>query len=318
MDTLADRAAARARRVPRLTWVVLATGVLVASTSAILSRYAFPEGLDPLAIPSWRNSGGVHPLALSFWRCFIGAAVLFPLCRRRLRAAPGAAMGASVIAGAFLAVHFATWITSLGLTTIAAAVLLVSTTPIFVAVAARLIFAERLVAAAWTGIVVAFVGTIVVAGGDLSGSNLLGNGLALAGGATAAGYALAGQQARRRLGILEYSVIAYGVAAAVLVVVCVAAGVPLWGYSASGWAALLAVAAGPQILGHTFINFSLKDVGATTVSVAIMAEPIIATALAFALFGEVPSWLVYPGGVLILMGIYLVSALRRPLPVVVE
>lgn len=318
MTAIADRVAARARRVPQLAWVVLATGVLVASTSAILSRYAFPGDADALDIASWHGSGGVHPLALSFWRCAIGAAALLPLSRVRQRRARRAEVRASMVAGMFLAVHFATWITSIALTTVAASVLLVSTTPVFVAIAARILFGERLPPPAWSGIALAFAGTAIVAGGDLSGSNLAGNALALAGGATAAGYALAGQRARRSLGIFEYSVLAYGVAAAALLAVCVAAGVPLGGYSTSRWVALLAVAAGPQILGHTFINFALKDIGATTVSVAIMAEPVVATALAYMLFAEVPSWLVVPGGALILAGIYMVSVLRRPLPVVVE
>ncbi|HVM35679.1 MAG TPA: DMT family transporter [Actinomycetota bacterium] len=318
MIALADRVAARARSLPRFAWVILAVGVLVASTSAILSRYAFPDGLDPLDVAAWRSSGGVHPLALSFWRCAIGAAVLWPLARRRIRRAERTEVRASAIAGIFLALHFATWITSLGLTTVAAAVLLVSTTPVFVAIAARLLFGDRLPVATWVGIAIALAGTAVVAGGDVTGSSFTGNALALAGGATGAGYALGGQRARRRMGIFEYSVLAYGTAAAALLVGCVVAGVPLAGYSARSWIVLLAVAAGPQILGHTFINFALKDIDATTVTVAIMAEPVIATGLALVLFAEVPSWLVFPGGALILGGIYLVSGVRRSLPVVLE
>ncbi|HVL64666.1 MAG TPA: DMT family transporter [Actinomycetota bacterium] len=318
MRSHTERLARRVRRLPRIAWVVLATGVLVASTSAILSRYAFPSGLDPRQIDAWQASRDAHPLALSFWRCAAGAAALLPFCARRLRSASRFEVTTSVTAGAFLAVHFATWISSLTLTSVAAAVLLVSTTPIFVAVTARLLFDERLPRPAWFGIVLALAGTAAVAGGDLGGASAVGNMLALAGGATAAGYALAGERARRTFRILEYSVLTYGTAAVLLLSLCVLLRVPLTGYSASVWLAVAAVTLGPQILGHTFINFALKDIGATVVSVAIMAEPVIATALAYALFAEVPTWLVYPGGALILAGIYLVSTARTRVPLVLE
>ena len=75
---------------------------------------------------------------------------------------------------------------------------------------------------------------------------------------------------------------------------------------------------GPQLLGHTVINLVLSDIDATTVSVTIMAEPVIAIAAAFILFDEVPSWLIYPGGALILLGVYLVSTTRRSIQPILE
>jgi drug/metabolite transporter (DMT)-like permease len=285
------------------SWVLLAVGVLAASVSAILIRYA----------------DDAEPLAISFWRCAAGSALLLPFARRRVRALPRAQARLPLIAGIFLALHFATWITSLELTTVAASVLLVSTTPIFVAVAAWWLFKERQTTTMWIGIGVALAGTTLIAlaqeGGDES---LLGNLLALAGGAAAGGYVLAGRAARRALGILEYAVVTYAVAAVLLVVACAAGSVPLWGYDAETWWAITAIVAGPQLLGHTTINLVLDDIDPTTVSVTIMAEPVIATALAYMLFDEVPSLLVYPGGVAILIGIYMVTVMRRTPAVILE
>ena len=283
-------------------WALLAAGVGVASLSAILVRYA----------------PGAEPLAISFWRCACGAALLAPFAGRRLGTARGSSVRVSAVAGVFLAVHFATWITSLELTTVAASVLLVSTTPIFVALAARGVLSEHLSRSGWTGIALALAGSAGIAAGAGNGGagegSLLGNGLALAGGVTAAGYVLGGRLARRDLGALEYSLIAYAVAAVGLLGACIVARVPLWGYPAGTWWAIAAIVVGPQMLGHTVINLVLSDIDATTVSVAIMAEPVIATALAFVLFSEVPSLAVYPGGALILLGIYLVSVRGRVAP----
>lgn len=291
-----------AERAAWLPWALLSLGVGAASISAILVRYA----------------DAADPLAMSFWRCVAGAAALLPFALPGLRGGGRAALAAPSVAGIFLALHFATWMTSVNLTTVAASVLLVSTTPVFVAVAARAIYKERLPSLGWAGILLATGGAAAVGGGSLGGSSLDGNLLAVAGAATAGGYVMAGQVARRTQGILEYAVVTYAVAGAFLLVVCVVRGVPLAGYPTGTWWAIAGLVAGPQLLGHTVINLVLSDIDATTVSVAIMAEPVIATALAWMLFDEVPTWLLYPGGVAILAGIYMVSSARREPVVIVE
>jgi drug/metabolite transporter (DMT)-like permease len=297
-----DRTVGLAHRASWVPWVLLGLGICAASTSAILIRYA--RDADPLAI--------------SFWRCAVGAAVLAPFARPRLLGLDRGDLKLPAVAGAFLAVHFASWITSLELTTVASSVLLVSASPIFVALAAKIFFHERLPGAGWVGLVLALAGTAIVGGTGFGGSSLDGNGLALLGGATAGGYAMAGQLARRKLGILEYAVVTYSVAAVLLLVACLIGGVELGGYGAQTWWAIAGLIVGPQLLGHTVINLVLSDIDATTVTVAIMGEPIIAISLAFILFDEVPSWTVYPGGIAILAGIYLVSVARKTVAVPVE
>ena len=293
------------RRIDRIesrpawaSWSLLALGVVAASVSAILVLYA----------------SGADALAISFWRCALGALVLVPFARSGLRSMERSAYVVPMVAGVFLAIHFATWIRSVELTTVAASVLLVSTTPIFVALIAWLFFHDRLRGVGWLGIFLALAGTALVARVRLGGTSFEGNLLALAGGVMAAGYVIAGRIARRKLGILEYAVVTYALAAVLLLVVCLAAGVELTGYPSQTWWALAGIVVGPQLLGHTIINLVLRDIDATSVSVAIMAEPVIAITLAFLLFDETPSWLVYPGGAAILAGIYLVSVRsgRRP------
>jgi len=282
----------RAAWVP---WALLFLGTVAASISAILIRYATEA----------------DPLAISFWRCSVGAAVLAPFAWPKLRTTSRSDLVAPAIAGVFLAVHFATWIASLDLTSVASAVLLVSTSPIFIAIAARYLYDERMPGRAWLGIAIALAGTFVVGGNEFGGSSFNGNVLALIGGATAGWYILAGRVARRALGFLEYAVVAYAVSAVLLLLVIVPRGVALTGYDAVTWWALAGLIVGPQLLGHTVINLVLSDIDATTVAVTIMAEPVIAIVLAYLLFDEVPSLLLYPGGVAILIGIYIVSVARR-------
>ena len=285
-----------------IPWAVLIIGTIAASTSAILIRYA--DEADPLAI--------------SFWRCAAGAVVLAPFARRKLRGVDIKKSRPALIAGAFLAIHFATWITSIEMTSVAIAVLLVSTAPIFIAIAARFVTGEHLNSIGWLGIGMAMVGTLIIGGTDFAGSSLWGSVLALIGGATGGWYFLAGQIARRELGILEYAVIAYTTAAVLLLPFCLATDAALWGYEAQTWGAIAALIVGPQLFGHTFINYVLSDIDATTVSVTIMAEPVIAIGLAYLLFDEVPSAIIWPATVFILAGIYMVSTARHEATPIVE
>ncbi|MDQ3987459.1 MAG: DMT family transporter [Actinomycetota bacterium] len=284
----------RSRREARVA-AYLSLGVLAASFSPILLRLA----------------DDAEPLALSFWRCAAGAAILFPFARSRLRSIGRVEFKTCAVSGLFLALHFATWITSLELTTVASSVLLVSTTPIFVALVAPFVVKENLKPTGWAGVGAAFAGTALITGVDFGGASLDGNLLALTGGATAAGYVLAGRLARRSLDILSYAVVTYGVAAVILGIVCVIGRVPVGGYGAGTWWAIVGVIVGPQLLGHTIINLVLSDIDVTTVSVSLMAEPVVATILAAFIFDEIPSLVLYPGAAAIFVGIYLVAASQR-------
>ena len=298
METSVDKGTGQ--RPGWVTWAILAVGIVSVSTSAILIRYASIDG-----------DGDAHPLSISFWRCALGALALVPFARWQKRGTNPATIKLSLMAGFFLALHFASWITSVGLTSVASSVLLVSTTPVFTAIVAWFAFNERLRALGWIGIGLTLVGVGLIGGGDFGGSSGLGNLLALIGGATAGGYLIIGARARRTLGIIEYAVITYTTAGLLLLVVCLFGAVSLSGYGAQTWWAIVGSVIGPQLLGHTLINATLSDIDTTTVAVTIMIEPIIATALAYLLFSEAPSLLIYPGGALILLGIYLVTTVSK-------
>lgn len=297
MEASVDR---RVERPGWVVWAILTVGILGVSVSAILIRYASVDG-----------NGDAHPLSISFWRCALGALALVPFARFKRRGTNPATIRFSVVAGFFLALHFASWITSVGLTSVASSVLLVSTTPVFTAIVGWFAFRERLQMLGWIGIGLTLVGVGLIGGGDFGESSGLGNLLALIGGATAGGYLIVGARARRTLGIVEYAVITYTTAGLLLLVVCLLGDTALWGYGAQTWWAIVGSVIGPQLLGHTLINATLSDIDTTTVAVTIMAEPIIATALAYLVFSEAPTLLIYPGGALILAGIYLATTVSK-------
>jgi len=279
---------------------LLAMGVLAVSFSGVLVRLADAPNLS-----------------IAFYRCAMAAAVLLPLAlarrREELRSLTARQRWLAVLAGVFLAAHFATWIPSLSYTTVAASSVLVTTQPLWVAIFGRVI-GERTPRAAYVGIAIALAGTLVIAGGDLGGSGraIVGDLLALAGALCAAGYVLSGRNLRQRVSVLSYAAIVYTTAALLLGLVMLAGSIPFTGFPPQTWLVFLAITIGPQFLGHTVFNYLLGPLEASVVAIAIMAEPVGATLLAFAILGEVPSWATVAGGVLILAGVYLgISAQAR-------
>jgi drug/metabolite transporter (DMT)-like permease len=250
-------------------------------------------------------------LAIAFYRNAMAAAVLLPLAalRRRdeLLGLSRRRLAVAAMAGALLALHFALWIPSVKLTTIAASVVLVTSSPIFVAAGSRALFGERVAPAAVAGILLGLFGAAVVSGGDVRVSSraVAGDLLALGGAVAVAGYFLAGRRLRPDVSLLTYVGVVYAACALLLLPVCLLSGSRLSGYDGRTWAMLALLAIVPQGIGHTVFNYLLRDVSATVVAVSVMGEPIGSTLLALAFFGEVPPWTAVLGGLLILAGIYL-------------
>jgi len=276
-----------------IVWLIV--GVTAVSTSAILIRAA--------------DDQGVSSLAIAFFRCALASAVLVPLALARHRAALGALSRSRrwllVAGGLALALHFVTWISSLSYTSVAASTVLVQTMPIWVALAGPLT-GERTSRRGWLGIAVAIAGSIVIAtaSGTGGGSNpLLGDALATAGAVFAAIYVLIGRHVRPELSLVPYSASVYAVAALSLALAMLATGTPFAPYSTEVWALFLAMTIGPQFLGHTVINHLLGELRASIVSVALLAEAVGATILAFVVFGERPGIRVVVGGAIVLSGV---------------
>lgn len=291
----------------------LAIGILAVSTASILIRYA---------------QGEAASIVIAAYRLSIAALLLLPLAmlrhRKVLGSLTGQQLGLGGLAGVFLAVHFATWIKSLEYTTVVSSVVLVTTTPLWVAVAAPLTLKEPITRKTALGLALALIGTVLIGLADacqLSGGDLvcpplsdflrqeafLGDFLALAGAWTAAGYVIIGRRLRERLPLVPYIFIVYGMAAVVLIGFVLVSGSPASGFSTETylWLALLAIF--PQLIGHSTFNWALGYLPASFVAITLLGEPIGSSLLAFALLGEVPGAGVAIGGVLILSGIIIAA-----------
>jgi drug/metabolite transporter (DMT)-like permease len=270
---------------------LLTVGVIAVSFSSVLVRLA-----------------DAPALAVAFYRCFMAAVVLLPLAfvrhRDELRGLDRRQWRIALLSGLFLGAHFATWIPSLSYTTVAASNVLVTTQPIWVAIFGRFM-GERVARRAYLGIGVALVGTLIISGGDLGGGGraAFGDLLALTGAIFAALYILSGRTLRQEISLVTYTGVVYMTAAIALSLAMLVSGTAFLGYEAKVWLLFVLITIGPQFLGHTVFNYLLGHVPASAVAIGVMAEPVGASLLAYAVLSEVPTVATVVGGALILAGV---------------
>ncbi len=294
----------------------LGLGVSAQSTASILIRYAQADGAPSLIIAAWRLTlASLALLPLVLWRY-----------RPELRQLSGRAWGLALLSGAFLGLHFATWISSLAYTTVASSVVLVSSSPLFVALISAAALRERPPRAVRLGLAAALAGIITIGVVDLctprgcpapadvwQGRAFLGNLLALAGAVALAAYYSIGRALRPErdgqpgISLIPYIFLTYGTASLALLATVLVLHLPLGGYTPRVWLWFALLALVPQLLGHSSYNWALKFLPATYVSVTTLGEPIGSTLLAVLLLGEIPSPLKLAGGALILAGILIAS-----------
>ena len=274
-------------------YLVLAIGVISVSLAAIFIRLA-----------------EAPPLVIATYRLCIASLVIIPVAWVRsgdeLRHLSRQSIIMSLISGVFLALHFGLWISSLSYTSVATSVVLVTANPIFVAIASYLLFQEKLSKQTVLGIVMSIIGAVLIGSGNwtLGPHPFFGGVLAMLGALAVAGYLLIGRRLRRSIGLLSYISLVYSSAAVLLLLSTLTFNYSLVGYSTTTYIMFVLLAVVPQLIGHSSLNWSLRFVPATLVTIAVLGEPVMATALAFLILNEAPTLSEIGGGILILVGIF--------------
>ncbi len=274
--------------------IVLPAGLAAMSFASILIRFC---DAPPLVIAAYRLTLATVILLL----------LALPTTLRESRLLTRKEVFLSTAAGVFLCFHFAFWITSLKYTTVASSVIFVTTNPIFVAIASAFLLREKISPALFFSILLAVVGGMVIGWGDLGKGldPIYGDFLSLLGAVMASGYLLVGRRVRQKVSLTTYITYVYGVAAVSLVLLAFLNGDALFGHSSKDYLLFLLLAVGPQLIGHSSLNWALRFFPAALVAVFILGEPIGAALLAYFILGESPGVGLLVGGAMVLIGIYL-------------
>ncbi len=302
------------KRTQALIPFAILIAILAVSTASIFIRFAQDDGAPSLVIAALRLTFAtlmLAPLALT----------------RRLEEIKRITRSEALLgafSGVFLALHFATWISSLEYTSVASSVVFVSTGPLWVALLSPILLKEHLAKTAIVGLGLSLLGGTIIGLTDactwngglacpalqdvLQGRAMFGNLLALAGAWTVTGYLIIGRKMRAKISLIPYIFMVYGFAALVLIVIMFAAGDSPFGYTPKTYGWIFLLAALPQLIGHSTYNWALKYLPAALVAVTTLGEPIGSAILAFFILSETPAFATLLGGVFILAGIYLASS----------
>lgn len=276
-------------------YLLVTLGLISFSFSPILVRFA--DHAPGIAIAVWRTVFAVlllTPFALS-------EAV------RRVRELTPRDRWLILVGGVLLGLHFIAWIESLYHTSVASASVLVTTSPIFIAIIEYFFLGERV--GGWTvaAIVLAVGGSGLIGWGDYGGGltphALLGNGIALGAAVLVSVYLIIGRVVRQKVSWLAYVFPLYVVVALTTLTGAAVLDVGLFSYSYSfyGWCFLMAL--GPQVIGHGSFNYALAYVAAVLLGLLTLTEPVFASVFAYLLFDELPHAISIGGMVLVLLGV---------------
>lgn len=304
-------------------------GILGVSYSSIFIRFT---GAPAVVVVFFRMVFAAIPLAL------------FVLARSELREElkslePRQILGA-LFSGVVLALHLTFYVQSVHLTAISSATLLVDTEVLFVALIASFLFREKISLSGKIGILLALTGSVILSAGELllgaaqgmgivenagflglkeaasleAGAGLssgmgpdriLGDVFALIGAIFLAVYTLLGSRLRKSVSTISYTFLAYAGASAVLLCTCLAASIPLTGWSRNDYFFSFLMTVFCTFMGHSIFNWGLRYLPAPFISTCRLGEPVVATILAVLLFSEVPGLHQIIGGVIVLAGLYI-------------
>jgi drug/metabolite transporter (DMT)-like permease len=117
-------------------------------------------------------------------------------------------------------------------------------------------------------------------------------------------YLLLGREAQRLgLGIGKYVVTAYTTGAILLLPLPALCGANYIGYPFEVYLYTFLMAALSQVVGHTTLNWTVRWISPTLVSLAILSEPVSSSFLGYLIFKEVPGELVLAGVAVLLIGV---------------
>lgn len=208
--------------------------------------------------------------------------------------------------GFFLGIHFSLWILSLKYTTVASATVLVNTSPIILLLVTYFVLKEKTNKKQILAIFFAFVGSIILAYGDFfNGTNaILGDIFAVLGAFFVSIYLLIGNKVRQDVSMGTYTFLTYSFATITIFICNLFVKHSLVITDKSEYILFLAMAIFPTLLGHSLFSWSLKYVKPTLISMAILAEPVIASIIAIFIFYEVPTINQILGAIIIIGSIY--------------
>ena len=281
-------------------YLKLIFGILVLSWSSILIRWM----------------GDIHPLIITFYRLAFSCLIILILIKNPVKSIAYASKRHYkylITAGLFLSMHFYTWITSLQLTTVGNSIFLESTHPLFGWLLSIIILREKISKIFVPSFIVAAIGMYFIITGDIHIHDhaLTGDFLAVFSAFFVAAYLIIARILKNVIDFLVYIFTVYGIAAICTFIIILIKGINFWQIPMNGWLLLIIMALGPNLIGHSILNWASRKIPVYKVNMAFLGEAVLATTYAALLLNEIPPADFYIGAILILGGILSIFLIRR-------
>jgi drug/metabolite transporter (DMT)-like permease len=267
-------------------------------------------GTGPIFVKFIHGSGSLVAFyRLLFAALFLTLPVLIRNHRARVKISSGAVKWA-ILGGVAFSINVALWVTALSMTTASKVTLLDNMAPIWVGLIGWLLFGKREGWLYWLGLLITFIGAglmINISNFQINSLQGWGDILGVLCGFTYAIYLILTSQTRSRMDSMTYSWILACSGAVTLFLVNLALGYFSQPLSLNSFILIFAMAISSQVLGWILINHALGVLPVAVASVVLLGQPIVATVLGIFILSEVPSLFQAVGGIICLVGIFIVQ-----------
>ena len=293
--------------VPAHVWLVL--GVAICGVSSAGAIFTHVDDIPPLLRASWRLQLTALILApLALWQF---NSIDEQVKSKLFEMSTGKIILAS---GAFLALHFGFWVTSLDYTSLTHSLLFVTAHPLVILIG-MFLFVRKPNGMELIGGIAAFAGAAIsmLDAGDVQGDRsvtFFGDQLAFLGAVFVVGYIVCGRILREWMPLFIYAFPVTLLGGLLLLPASMLLEAEYSQYGAFGyighetliWFVLLALIAG--ILGHTGLNYCLKYVSPLLISISVTLEPVLGSIIGWMFFSTgVPGMWTWIGGPILMLGI---------------
>jgi drug/metabolite transporter (DMT)-like permease len=274
-------------------YIILISGIVIASSSAILIRW----------------TGEVPFTVISFYRVFISFCLLIfyqaahpKIKLKELRCFHWHYL----LAGFFLAAHFISWIASLQMTSIANSIFLESLHPMFAVILSIIFLKEFPQRRTIPVFLIAVLGMYMIVSTDFnqSGRQLFGDFLAIISALCFAFYIMIARKHKDEQNFIRYLTYIYGSASLVCLIYIYIIGDLLIDYSTQSWIFMILLALGPNLFGHSILNWASRHMEIFKVNLMLLLEPVLATIAGIIFISEYPPSNFYIGGWMILLSLW--------------
>ena len=293
--------------------LLMVISTLAWSFGPICTRFALQSNVDPEFV--------------GFGRVFVGMLVFTPFVWRKYRAEirrmPIRALALAIASGALFGFNITLNAASLEHISVIIGQAFIATIPVWVAIMEVTVLKATLNRLMWLGVVLALTGGIAISLATSGGPAVIEGGIpalgvlfALVSASSASVYIIIGRSLRGSVALVPYIWVVYASGSVVCVLMLIFGRATVLSYDPPGYFWVLLLAILTQVFGHGVLNFVLKFISPTTITVVSQAVPILSAVWALLILREVPTILQGVGSAILIIGVGTVlhgqNRLKRP------